>query len=175
MTTPRRTLVRRGRRPLVGYLSSRNTLEIEELYDRTIVRLNAGTRAFFLAASAILGPCLAMACMIGYERFLEIPRFIQAVLVLTIAAMTYLFLRTIFIQPSIEILPDGEIRVHHPNLTIPRARIRSITIETDTHHTNNRNYTENAVLVVHTADGDIRLSASPDRPLIERLAHQLRP
>lgn len=172
MTPPRRTLVRRGRRPLVGYLSQRNTLEVEELYDRTIVRVNFRTRALLLAGAVLFGPVFGMFFMFRPERFTRMPLFIQAVVVLTVAGMTLVALRTLFIQPTLELRLDAVV-VTHPRLTIPHTTIREVAIETDIYSNPPRVYVENAVLVLRTADGDVRLAASPDRALIERLAEEI--
>lgn len=164
-----------GGRPLVGYVSSRNTLAVAERHDRTVVTVNAGTRAMLLLGGVVLGPAFAaFFVFVAPHRFIRMPFFIQAAVVLTILAMTYVLLRTLFVRPTLELLANGDVVIHHPNRTIPRAAIRAVSIDTDTYTDPPRYRVDNAVLVVHTTDGDVRLTASPDRALIERLATRLR-
>jgi hypothetical protein len=163
-----------GGRPLVGYVSSRNTLAVAERHDRTVVTVNAGTRAMLLFGGVVLGPAFAAFFLLAPHRFTRMPFFIQAAVVLTILGMTYVLLRTLFVRPTLELLANGDVVVHHPNRTIPRAAIRAVAIETDTYTDPPRYRVDNAVLVVHTTDGHVRLTASPDKALIERLATRLR-
>lgn len=162
-----------GGRPLVGYVSSRNTLAVAERHDRTVVTVNAGTRAMLLFGGVVLGPAFAAFFFLSPHRFTRMPFFIQGAVVLTIAAMTYVLLRTLFVRPTLELLANGDIVVHHPTRTIPRATILAVSIASDTYIDPPRFFVENAVLVVHTTDGNVRLTASPDRALIERLAKKI--
>jgi hypothetical protein len=160
--------------PLVGYVSFRNTLSVAERHDRTVVTVSAGTRAMLLLGGLVFGPGLALLFVLSPARFTRMPWFIQGVVVLAIAGMTIILLRTIFLRPSLELLANGDVIVHHPNRVIPRASIREVRIDTARYSNPPRVYVDNAVLILRTADGDIRLTASPDRALIERLAKKIR-
>jgi hypothetical protein len=166
----RRALVRRGRRPLVGYVSQRNTLAVSERDGRTVVQVDAKTRAMVAVAGILFGPALAGLFALAPERFTRMPWFIQGVVAVTIVAMTFVLLRTLFVRPRIELLPNGD--VHAASSTIARRDVRGVTIETDMYSNGRRIFVPNAVLVLNTSDGDVRLCASPDTNLIASLARK---
>jgi hypothetical protein len=169
----RRALIRRGKRPLVGYVSLRNTLAVTEQHDRTTVALDAKTRALVAAGAALFGPIFGAFFALRPERFTRMPFFIQAVVAVTIAAMTFVLVRTLVRRPRFELLATGDVVVHDPSLTIDRGAIRGVSIESEMYHNARRTYVPNAVLVLRTGDGDVRLCASPDTNLIASLARKV--
>lgn len=169
----RRALVRRGRKPLVGYVSQRNTLVVSE--DGGIVRVAVSMRVRLLigALATLFGPGLALAFVAAPDRFFRLPLPIRVVVVLAIAGMIVLLLRTLFRNPRFELANDGTITVHHPSMQIARGQIRSVVIEEDIYSNPPKIYVTNAVLVLRLADEDVRLCASPDTNLISSLAQRV--
>jgi hypothetical protein len=169
----RRALIQRGRRPLVGYVSLRNTLAVTERDGRTRVAVDMKTQALLLVMSALFGPGLALLFVTSPERFTRMPMFIQLVVAAAIAGMTFLLLRSLVRRPSFELQPDGKIVVSSPSMTIRRDQVTGIAIETDMYSNSSRIYVPNSVLVVRTASADVRLCASPDVTLIASLAQRV--
>lgn len=166
----KRALIRRGKRPLVGYVSLRNTLAVTEHHDRTEVSVNASTRAFLMLGGLVFGPGLGTLFVLNPERFTRMPIFIQAVVVAAIVGMTFVLIRTLLRRPRFALMASGDVIVRDPSLTIRREEIRGVSIESEMYHNARRVFVENSVLVLRTNDGDVRLTASPDIPLIASLA-----
>lgn len=169
----RRALVRRGRKPLVGYVSQRNTLAVSEVNGRVRVEVGFRTRVLVALMAAVFGPGLALLFALAPERFTRMPSFIQVVVVAAVAGMSFLLVRTLLRRPRFEVHANGDIVVRDPSMTIARADLRSAAIETDMYSNPPRIYVPNAVLVVRTAEDEIRLCASPDSRLIEMVANRV--
>lgn len=169
----RRALVRRGRKPLVGYVSQRNTLSVSDAGGIVRVAISMRVRLLIGALATLFGPGLALALVAAPDRFFRLPLPIRAVVVLAIAGMIFLLLRTLFRNPRFELAKDGTITVHHPSRRITRGEIRGVDIEEDIYSNPPKVYVTNAVLVLRLADEDVRLCASPDTKLISSLAKRV--
>lgn len=166
----KRELLRQGRKPLVGYVSQRNTIAVSDRDGGIVVTTNAATRTLVAGMGVLFGPGLAMLFVALPERFSRMPIFIRAVVVIAIAGATLALLRTLFRSPRVAIGTDGVVRGSGLSPIAPSA-IRSVFVDKETYTSaNQRIVVPNAVLVLQTTDGDVRLCASPDTKLIQSLA-----
>lgn len=168
-----RKLLKRGLSPLVGLPSQRNTLKVTELAHRMRVELNLESRLLLLVAGVLFGPGLATLLATYPERFAEMPLLIGIVLGMACVGMTAFLIRTMFRRPRIDVLTHGLIMGRDPKIEIPLAEIEQVRIDTDVYSNPPRVYVDNAVLVIRTAEGEVRLCVSPDFSLVERVARRI--
>jgi hypothetical protein len=157
--------------PLVGYVSSGNTIEVVESDDRLIVRLSRGTQLFLLLACGLFGP--GMTVVIWMRP--TMPLFVKVMSGALILAAWIVLFYTLFTRPRFEIARGkGDIRYFRRGKTaartIPRERIARVTVDEDAYISGQFKKVDH-VVVVHTVDGEeIPLCASPNFELIDSVA-----
>jgi hypothetical protein len=169
----------RGRRPLVGYVSNRNTIEVRRKQDRLIVQLSRGTYLFVIFAAALFGPMLSFFVLARPEMLNpNLPAFAKFLLLLLNLGAWLWFFHSLVTRPRIEIPRESGdllffVRGSKPSLVIPRQQIAALVIEDDAYGTAHRSI-PNAVAAARLTDGDtVRLFASPDSNFLASLIAEL--
>ena len=166
------------RAPLVGYVSTGNTIDVVETADRLIVRVSGGTQSFLLLAATIFGPlATAVIVLVPSVPNPHTPAIIKAVFFVTILAAWAFLLYTLVTRPRLEIArTSGDIeyfrRGRTPARVIHQNDIAGVTVSDDA-YVSGQFRTANRVISVLVHDESIRLCASPDFNLVASLSQSI--